>query len=124
MLAAIRIQLSSATVKPNGVQRDTPSEIKVDPAPTQAARPTVDAKAKTDRVSIGDTVRVRYLTDDKRIVQFTISAERSDPSNNVIHCKTPIAEALLGAEEGDEAEILVRSYLKLAILEKIISRLH
>ncbi len=71
-----------------------------------------------------DTLRVRYLTDDKRVVQFTISAERSDPTNGVIHYKKPIAEALLGAEEGDEVEILVGSYLRPAVLEKIVTRVH
>jgi hypothetical protein len=84
----------------------------------------VESGARSDRVSIGDTVRVRYLTDDKHVVQFTISAERSDPANGVIHYKKPIAEALLGAEEGDEVEILVGSYLRPAVLEKIVSPLH
>ena len=84
----------------------------------------VQSRAHSDRVSIGDTLRVRYLTDDKRVVQFTISAERSDPTNGVIHYKKPIAEALLGAEEGDEVEILVGCYLRPAVLEKIVTRVH
>ena len=76
----------------------------------------------SNRVSVGDTVRVRYLSDDKRVVQFTISPDLSDPAKGVIHFKKPIAEALLGAEEGDEVEILVGSYLRRAVLEKIVSR--
>jgi transcription elongation GreA/GreB family factor len=76
----------------------------------------------SNRVSVGDTVRVRYLTDDKKVVQFTISTDLSDPATGVIHFKKPIAEALLGAEEGDEVEILVGSYLRHAVLEKIVSR--
>ena len=98
---------------------------KVDDDQREVKRPAVvESRAHSDRVSIGDTVRVRYLTDDKRVVQFTISAERSDPTNGVIHYQKPIAEALLGAEEGDEVEILVGSYLRPAVLEKIVTRVH
>jgi hypothetical protein len=77
-----------------------------------------------NRVMVGDTVRVRYLGDDKRTVQFKISLEKSDLSNGIINYKTPIAEAILDAEEGDEIEILVGSYLKSAIVEKIMPRNH
>jgi hypothetical protein len=75
-------------------------------------------------IAVGDTVRLRYLTDDKRVVQFTISAEQSDPANGVIYYKKPIAEALLGAEEGEEVEVLVGSYLRQAVVEKILNRLN
>lgn len=74
------------------------------------------------RVAVGDTVRVRHLTDDKRVVQFRISRDQSDASNGVVYYKGPIAEALLGAEEGEEVEILVGSYLRPAVLEKIVAR--
>jgi transcription elongation GreA/GreB family factor len=73
-------------------------------------------------VSIGDTVRVRYLGQDRSVVQFTISADSSDPENGIVYFKKPIAEALLGAEEGEEIEILVGSYVRQAVLEKILSR--
>lgn len=49
----------------------------------------------SDGVSIGDTVGVRDLSDDKTALQFMISAEGSDPSKGVIHHKKPIAEARL-----------------------------
>lgn len=111
--------------KPNGAQRPAAVEMKVEPAVDNRPNAVVASQRNGNgRVSVGDTVRVRYLTDDKHVVQFTISADKSDPSNNVVHCRTPIAEALLGAEEGDEVEILVRSYLKPAVLEKIVSRTH
>jgi very-short-patch-repair endonuclease len=71
------------------------------------------------RVEIGDTVRVRYLTDDKRIVKITISNAQSDLSRGVVHHKTPVATALLGAEEGDEVEVLVGSYIRQALVESI-----
>ena len=49
-----------------------------------------------------------------------ISRSKSDPSQGIIHCETPIAKALLGAEEGDEVEVLVGSYVKPAVIEQII----
>ncbi len=118
----------SAASKPanvSGAAQPSASKATLDHDRREAPRATVvESRARSDRVSIGDTVRVRYLTDDKHVVQFTISAERSDPTKGVIHYKSPIAEALLGAEEGDEVEILVGSYLRPAVLEKIVSRLH
>jgi transcription elongation GreA/GreB family factor len=71
------------------------------------------------RVEVGDTVRVRYLTDDKRIIKITISGTQSNPSHGIVHHRTPVASALLGAEEGDEVEILVGSYIRPAIIEDI-----
>jgi transcription elongation GreA/GreB family factor len=71
------------------------------------------------RVEIGDTVRFRYLTDDKKIINVTISHRQSDTSQGVIHHLTPVASALLGAEEGDEVEVLVGSYIRPAIIEQV-----
>jgi very-short-patch-repair endonuclease len=85
-------------------------------APLAAARQ--DAPSER-RVEIGDTVRVRYLTDDKRIIKITISNSQSDPSRGIVHHRTPAATALLGAEEGDEVEVLVGSYIRPAVVESI-----
>jgi very-short-patch-repair endonuclease len=71
------------------------------------------------RVEVGDTVRVRYLTDEKRTIKITISNTQSDPSRGIVHHQTPVASALLGAEEGDEVEILVGSYIRPAVIENI-----
>jgi transcription elongation GreA/GreB family factor len=80
-------------------------------------------KAATElRVEIGDTVRVRYLTDDKRTIKITISDAQSDAAHGVIHRRTPVASALLGAEEGDEVEVLVGSYIRPAVEESISKR--
>jgi very-short-patch-repair endonuclease len=70
-------------------------------------------------IDIGDTVRVRYLTDDRKVIQVTISDAKSDPRNGFVHFETPIAKALLGAEEGDEVEVLVGSYVRTAVVEHI-----
>ncbi|MEY9441694.1 DUF4011 domain-containing protein [Bradyrhizobium elkanii] len=71
------------------------------------------------RVEVGDTVKFRYLTDDKRTINVTISKAQSDTSRGIVHHLTPVATALLGAEEGDEVEVLVGSYIRPAIIEKI-----
>jgi hypothetical protein len=49
------------------------------------------------RIEVGDTVRSRYLTDDKKVINVTISQGQSDTSRGVIHHLTPVASALLGA---------------------------
>ena len=88
-------------------------EAPVAPSPPKPA-PNIER-----RVEIGDTVRVRYLTDDQRTVKITISKTQSDPSRGIVHHGTPVASALLGAEEGDEVEVLVGSYIRPAIIETI-----
>lgn len=76
--------------------------------------------SKNDRrVEVGDTVKFRYLTDDKRTINVTISKAQSDTSRGIVHHLTPVATALLGAEEGDEVEVLVGSYIRPAIIERI-----
>jgi very-short-patch-repair endonuclease len=89
-------------------------------SPMHSASPQLLTGGKAERrVEVGDTVRVRYLTDDKRIIKITISKNQSDPSHGIIHHQTPVAFALLGAEAGDEVEILVGSYIRPAIVEDI-----
>ncbi len=113
-------------------QQTAPVVVKIEPATANAdpfePEPAIlsapiqlmpSAKAER-RVEVGDTVRVRYLTDDKRIIKITISNTQSDPSHGVVHHRTPVASALLGAEAGDEVEILVGSYIRPAIIEDIL----
>lgn len=92
-----------------------------DDAPIQEklGRPAPSSKREGRRVEIGDTVRVRYLTDEKRTVKVTISKSQSDIAQGVVHYRTPLAKALLGAETGDEVEVLVGSYIKPAVIEAI-----
>ena len=89
----------------------------------QVAAPIKPNKPSNDRgVAIGDTVRVRYLTGECKVLIITISAAKSDPGQGVIHSEAPIAKALLGAEEGDEVEILNGPYVRPAVVEAIIKR--
>ena len=70
-------------------------------------------------VAVGDTVRVRYLTDDKRTMQLTISKGQPDASNGTINEHSPIAQALLGVEPGEEVEVLIGRYIRRAVVEQI-----
>ena len=76
-------------------------------------------KPANNCVSVGDTVRVRYLTDDKRTVNITISKSGTDLSRGIINELAPMAKALLGAEQGDEVEVLIGSYIRSAVIENI-----
>ncbi|NGO54566.1 hypothetical protein G6N73_26160 [Mesorhizobium camelthorni] len=78
------------------------------------------AKPTNDRaVAIGDTVRVRYLNGDCKILRLTISKSKSDLGSGLVHFDAPIAKALLGAEEGDEVEVLTGPYVRPAVVESI-----
>jgi transcription elongation GreA/GreB family factor len=98
------------------VDEDPPS-VHQEIAPLQIQpRPRVQV---AHRVEVGDTVRFRYLTDDKKTIKVTISKAQSDASRGIIHYRTPVASALLGGEEGDEVEVLVGSYIRPALIESI-----
>jgi transcription elongation GreA/GreB family factor len=56
------------------------------------------------------------------MLQITISKTKSDPSQGIVFHETPVAKALLGAEVGDEVEVLVGSYVRPAVVERIIKR--
>lgn len=130
-LAALKAREHEYVQKPKGPPEPAPSrteaksdvdlfdeDVGVAVAPIQFKPRAKDER----RVEVGDTVRVRYLTDDKRTIKITISSAQSDTSQGVIHYRTPVASALLGAEEGDEVEVLVGSYIRPAVVESITKR--
>ena len=104
-------------VVPQTMAEASPADDEVRSAPVPI-RLTPIAKAER-RVEVGDTVKFRYLTDDRRTIKVTISKAQSDTSRGIIHHRTPVASALLGAEEGDEVEVLVGSYIRPAVVENI-----
>lgn len=101
---------------------DTEPQIDL-PMLSSRAQPTVAVKtdASTDKksVGIGDTVRVRYLTGDCKVLVVKISATKSDVDQGLIHYNAPIAQALLGAEEGEEVEVLNGPYVRTAVVESV-----
>jgi very-short-patch-repair endonuclease len=105
---------SRGTVRPQGelpgINVSTRS-----PEPPPPRRPANDTG-----VAIGDTVRVRYLNGDCKVLLVTISTAKTDLEKGLINHKVPIAQALLGAEKGDEVEVLTGSYVRPAVIEEII----
>ncbi len=73
-------------------------------------------------ISVGDTVRVRYLTGDQSLLQVTIIRGETDLKKGVVNFDAPLAKALLEAEEGEEIEVLIGSYVRTATIEKIFKR--
>jgi transcription elongation GreA/GreB family factor len=72
------------------------------------------------RIAIGDTVRVKHLSGDRNTLHVMISRMKSDPSRGIVYYKSPVAQALLGAEVGEEVEVLVGSYVRLVVVEHIV----
>lgn len=70
-------------------------------------------------IDIGDTVDVRYLDDSQNSIQIVISDKKHDPDNGIVHVTKPLANSLLGYEEGNEIEILIDNHLRRAIVEKV-----
>ena len=105
----IKVEEQLADEDPRSVDQEI-APLQVQPEPR-----AIDAH----RVEVGDTVRFRYLTDDKKTIKVTISKAQSDTSRGIIHYRTPVASALLGGEEGDEVEVLVGSYIRPALIESI-----
>lgn len=75
-----------------------------------------------DYIEVGDTVRVRYLTGAPTVLEVTLSDSRNDPGKGIIHVTEPLGSALIGAEEGDEAEVLVGHFVRKALIERVIKK--
>ena len=81
-------------------------------------RDTADESPST-YIEVGDTVRVRYTAEPDKLIQVTITEKTQDPKQGLIAAHEPLAEALLGAENGDEVEVLIGSYVKMAVIEDV-----
>ncbi len=71
-------------------------------------------------IEVGDQVRVRYLAGSQVTIQVRISDKLNDPDNGVICAHEPLATALIGAEQGEEVEVLIGSYVRKALIENVI----
>ena len=63
------------------------------------------SKLPTDRVAYGSRVVLYDLDRDEKITYRLVTSEESDPDNGLISTVSPIGEALLGKEEGDEIRV-------------------
>ena len=58
-------------------------------------------EVNNDEVSIGNSVKLKYVDDDE-IEEYTIvGSKEADPFNNKISNESPIAKAILGLKVGD-----------------------
>lgn len=62
-------------------------------------------KLPTDRVAYGSKVRLYDVDRDSVFEYRLVSSEESDPDNGLISTSSPIGQALMGKEEGDEVRV-------------------
>lgn len=63
------------------------------------------SKIPTDRVAYGSTVVLFDLEKEEKVTYKLATSEESDPENGVISTVSPIGQALMGKEEGDEVKV-------------------
>ncbi len=62
-------------------------------------------KIPTDSAAYGSVVTVYDLERDEKIKYKLVTSEESDPENGLISTVSPIGQALMGKEEGDEVRV-------------------
>ena len=63
------------------------------------------SKIPTDRVAYGSRVVLFDLEKEEKIKYKLVTSEESDPENGLISTVSPIGQALMGKEEGDEVRV-------------------
>jgi transcription elongation factor GreA len=63
------------------------------------------SKLPTDRVAYGSSVVLYDLDRDEKVTYRLVSSEESDPEKGLISTVSPIGQALMGKEEGDQAKV-------------------
>ncbi len=59
----------------------------------------------TDRAAYGSTVLLYDLDRDEKVTYKLVTSEESDPDQGLISTVSPIGQALMGKEEGDEVKV-------------------
>lgn len=59
----------------------------------------------TDKVAIGNNVKIEYVEDNDVEVYSIVGSKEADPFNNKISNESPIAKAILGLSVGDIAHV-------------------
>jgi transcription elongation factor GreA len=62
-------------------------------------------KIPTDRAAYGSSVVLFDLEKEEKITYRLVTSEESDPENGLISTVSPIGQALMGKEEGDEIKV-------------------
>jgi transcription elongation factor GreA len=63
------------------------------------------SKIPTDRVAYGSSVVLFDLEKEEKVKYKLVTSEESDPENGLISTVSPIGQALMGKEEGDEVRV-------------------
>lgn len=63
------------------------------------------SKLPKDRVAYGSTVTLFDLDKEEKVTYELVTSEESDPENGKISTVSPIGQALMGKEEGDEVKV-------------------
>lgn len=63
------------------------------------------SKIPTDTAAYGSTVLLYDLERDEKVKYRLVTSEESDPENGLISTVSPIGQALMGKEEGDEVRV-------------------
>lgn len=63
------------------------------------------SKIPTDRVAYGSNVVLYDVERDEKVKYRLVTSEESDPENGLISTVSPIGQALMGKEEGDEVKV-------------------
>ena len=76
-------------------------EAKIQELETMIENVVLITEVNNDEVSIGNSVKLKYVDDDE-IEEYTIvGSKEADPFNNKISNESPIAKAILGLKVGD-----------------------
>jgi transcription elongation factor GreA len=63
------------------------------------------SKIPTDRVAYGSKIVLYDFDKDEKITYRLVTSEESDPEQGLISTLSPIGQALMGKEEGDEVKV-------------------
>lgn len=63
------------------------------------------SKIPTDRIAYGSVVVLFDLDKEEKVTYELVTSEESDPDNGKISTVSPIGQALMGKEEGDEVKV-------------------
>ena len=63
------------------------------------------SKIPTDRIAYGSSVVLFDLEKEEKLTYRLVTSEESDPENGLISTVSPIGQALMGKEEGDEVKV-------------------
>ena len=62
-------------------------------------------EVKTDKVSIGNNVKIEYVDDSETEEYSIVGSKEADPFNNRISNESPISQAIIGKKVGDICKV-------------------